>query len=190
MLVERDPGLAGLAVRNARANGLGDRVAVLAADALAPGARRRAAGLTAGMADILLTNPPFFEPGRHRPSPDAGKAAAHGFAAQDATALGPAGSGLDGWLRTCADLLRPGGRLGLIHRADALPACLAALRGRFGAIAVRPVHPRADRAAIRILVRAVKGSRGPTELRPPLVLHGSDGRFTAEAEALHRGEDA
>ena len=180
VLVERDPRLAEFARRNAEANGLAPRVVVHAADALAAGAQRRAAGLAPGMADLLLTNPPYFEAGRHRPSPVAGKADAHGFAA----------GGLDGWLRTCADLLRPGGRLGLIHRADALPACLAALGGRFGAIAVRPVHSRADRAAIRILVSAVKGSRGPAALLPPLVLHGPDGRFTPEAEALHRGEPA
>ncbi|KAB7785089.1 tRNA1(Val) (adenine(37)-N6)-methyltransferase [Methylorubrum populi] len=177
VLVERDPDLAALARENASANGLAERVAVIEADVLAPGAQRRAAGLEAGCADIVLTNPPFFEAGGHRPSPVPQKASAHAFAA----------GGLDLWLRTCADLLRPGGRLGLIHRADALPACLDALRGRFGDCAVRPVHARGDRPAIRVLIAAVKGSRAPCQLLPPLVLQDEAGRFTPEAEALHRG---
>ncbi|MFJ7436057.1 tRNA1(Val) (adenine(37)-N6)-methyltransferase [Methylorubrum thiocyanatum] len=177
VLVERDPDLAALARENASANGLAERVAVIAADVLAPGAQRRAAGLEAGCADIVLTNPPFFEAGGHRPSPVPQKASAHAFVA----------GGLDLWLRTCADLLRPGGRLGLIHRADALPACLDALRGRFGDCAVRPVHARSDRPAIRVLIAAVKGSRAPCQLLPPLVLQDEAGRFTPEAEALHRG---
>ncbi|SOR29240.1 putative S-adenosyl-methionine-dependent methyltransferase [Methylorubrum extorquens] len=178
VLVERDPDLVALARENAAANGLDARVAVIEADILAPGAQRRAAGLEPDSADIVLTNPPFFEEGAHRPFPVPQKASAHSFAA----------GGLDLWLRTCADLLRPGGRLGLIHRADALPACLDALRGRFGDCAVRPVHGRADRPAIRVLVAAVKGSRAPFRLLPPLVLQDEAGRFTPEAEALHRGE--
>jgi len=178
VLVERDPDLVALARENVAANGLDARVAVIEADILAPGAQRRASGLAPDSADIVLTNPPFFEEGAHRPSPTPQKASAHTFVA----------GGLDPWLRTCADLLRPGGRLGLIHRADALPACLDALRGRFGDCAVRPVHGRADRPAIRVLIAAVKGSRAPFRLLPPLVLQDEAGRFTPEAEALHRGD--
>ena len=178
VLVERDPDLAALARENASANGLDDRVAVIEADLLVSGTQRRAAGLQPDSADIVLTNPPFFEEGAHRPSPIPQKAAAHTFAA----------GGLDLWLRTCSDLLRPGGRLGMIHRADALPACLDALRGRFGDCAVRPVHGRAERPAIRVLIAAVKGSRAPLRLLPPLVLQDEAGRFTPEAEALHRGD--
>ncbi|MDV2984747.1 UNVERIFIED_CONTAM: methyltransferase [Methylobacteriaceae bacterium AG10] len=177
VLVERDPDLIALARENASANGLDDRVAVIEADILAPGAQRRDAGLVPDSADLVLTNPPFFEEGAHRPSPDPGKAAAHTFAS----------GGLDLWLRTCADVLRPGGWLGLIHRADALPACLDALRGRFGGCAVRPVYGRAGRPAIRVLIAAVKGSRAPFRLLPPLVLQDETGRFTPEAEALHQG---
>jgi tRNA1(Val) A37 N6-methylase TrmN6 len=178
VLVEKDETLAALARDNARENGLADRVRVIAADVLASGAERHAAGLSPGLADILVTNPPFFENGRHRPSPIAGKASAHTFS----------GAGLDAWLRTCADLLKPGGRLGLIHRADSLPDCLDALRNRFGDIAVRPIHSAPDRPAIRVLISAVQGSRGPFSLLPPLALHDATGRFTPEADALHRGE--
>ncbi|GEO97784.1 tRNA1(Val) (adenine(37)-N6)-methyltransferase [Methylobacterium haplocladii] len=178
VLVERDEALAQLARRNAQANSFEERVTVVEADVLAPEAHRRAAGLPANFADILVTNPPFFDGTRHRPSPNASKAAAHTFA----------GDGLDAWLRTSAGLLRSGGRLGLIHRADTLPDCLAAMGNRFGNITVRPVQAMAERPAIRVLVSAVKGSRAPFSLLAPLVLQDAAGRFTAEVEAMHRGE--
>ncbi|KMO38298.1 tRNA1(Val) (adenine(37)-N6)-methyltransferase [Methylobacterium aquaticum] len=181
MLVERDPEAASLARLNAQENGLASRVRVIEADVTAPGRERRAAGLLPDSIDLLLTNPPFFEPGRHRASPVAVRAAAHGFSAP---------GGLEAWLRTCADLVRPGGRLALIHRADALPACLDTLAGRFGGLQVTPVQPRAEAAAIRVLVSGVRGSRAPFTLAPALVLHGPDGRFTEQVAAMHRGEAA
>ncbi|MCF4129055.1 tRNA1(Val) (adenine(37)-N6)-methyltransferase [Methylobacterium sp. SyP6R] len=179
MLIERDPEAANLARVNVQENGLASRVRVIEADVTAPGRERRAAGLLPDSVDLLLTNPPFFEAGRHRASPVAVRAAAHGFTEP---------GGLEAWLRTCADLLRPGGRLVLIHRADALPACLDAMAGRFGSIEVTPIQPRAESPAIRVLVAGVRGSRAPFALAPALVLHGPDGRFTEPVEAMHRGE--
>lgn len=172
-LVERDPTLVALARENAILNGIEARV--IEADILAPASERKAAGLVPDSFDCVLTNPPFFEEGRYRPSPDPLRAAAHGFGA----------GGLDGWLRTAASILRPGGRLGLIHRADALPRCLLGLDRRFGEVVVRPVHSRMGDPAIRVLIRAVKGSRAPFVLAPPLVLHDAEGRFTPEVMALH-----
>lgn len=174
-LVEREPAMAALARRNAALNRV--EAAIVETDLLAPAASRRAAGLEPESQDVVATNPPFFAAG-HRPSPNALRAAAHSFGPGD----------LDAWIRACAWLLRPGGQLGLIHRADALPACLTALGTRFGAVTVRPVHARPDRPAIRVLIWALKGSRAPFGLLAPLVLQAADGTPTPEAAALHRGE--
>jgi tRNA1(Val) A37 N6-methylase TrmN6 len=76
----------------------------------------------------------------------------------------------------------------MIHRADALADVLQALSpSAAGALILLPIHPSANRPAIRILVRALKGRRTPLSLAPPLVLHGTDATFTPQAEALHRG---
>lgn len=174
-LLERDRDLAALCERNLSLNGRDGHVA--AADLLDPRSRREA-GLEPESADWVVTNPPFLEEGRSRVSPDPNRAAAHAL---------PAG-GLDAWLRACAALLRPKGRLALIHRADRVGDCLAAVDGAFGAIRLRLVHPQADQAAIRVLMTATKASRAPLVIEPPLVLHQASGRFTAEADALHRGE--
>jgi tRNA1(Val) A37 N6-methylase TrmN6 len=179
-LVEIDAATAGLARENAELNGVGARARVIAADAL-DGAARRAAGLANGEADLVVTNPPFFAAGSSRASPDAVRARAHVFAAGE-------GNPLAAWIIACLALLAPGGRFQMIHRADALGAVLAAFGERLGAIAIRPVHPRADDAAIRVLVGGIKGSRAPLTLLPGLTLHEPSGEFTPLAEALHRGE--
>jgi tRNA1(Val) A37 N6-methylase TrmN6 len=87
-------------------------------------------------------------------------------------------------------LLRPGGSLTLIWRADGLADVLASLARGFGEITVLPVHPAPAKPAIRVLVRAVKGSRAPLALAPGLVLADKTGRSSAVAEAVLRNGDA
>jgi tRNA1(Val) A37 N6-methylase TrmN6 len=175
VFVERDPDLAELCRRNIADNGIEGRVAV--ADVLDK-ASRSAGDLIPESADLVLTNPPFLEEGQARISPDRGRAAAH--------ALPP--GGLAAWLKACMGLLKPKGRLVLIHRADRLADCLEAMGQGMGGIALRFVHPALDQPAIRVLLTATKGSRAPLGILPPVVLNGPDGRFTPHAEALHRGE--
>lgn len=175
VFVERDPGLADLCRRNCRDNDVHGEVVV--ADVLNKGSRQ-AAGLMPESADIVLTNPPFLEEGLARISPDRGRAAAHAL---------PAG-GLEAWLKACTGLLRPKGRLVLIHRADRAAECLALSGQWLGGIELRFVHPTRDRPAIRFLLSGIKGSRAPLTILPPMILNGPDGRFTPDAEALHRGE--
>jgi tRNA1(Val) A37 N6-methylase TrmN6 len=77
----------------------------------------------------------------------------------------------------------------MIHRADRLADCLAALRG-FGGVAVLPIHPKAGAGAKRVLIQATAGSREPMLVLSGFVLHEADGRFTAAAdEILRDGRD-
>lgn len=180
-LVERDPTLVSLAWENVGLNEFAGRVAPVQLDVFAPWAEWRTSWPEAlvplGQADLVVTNPPFFEAGEGRPSPDAGRRAAHEMA----------GGGLPEWIAAASRLLRPRGCLVLIHRADALGACLSALSRGFGGIGVRAIHSRAGENATRILVTARKGMRGPLAIHPPLILHGPVGGFSPEAAALHEG---
>jgi tRNA1(Val) A37 N6-methylase TrmN6 len=176
-LLERDPRLVALARANIAANRLADRAFVAEADLLSRESCR-AAGLEREQADFVLTNPPFLSAERARISPDRDKASAHVIGA----------GGLDAWISACLALLRRGGTFLIIQRADALQEVLQRLSPGAGAIIVLPIHARADRAATRIVIRALKGRRTPLVLAPPLVLHEADGTFTARAEALHRGD--
>jgi tRNA1(Val) A37 N6-methylase TrmN6 len=173
-LVEIDPALVALARHNVVRNALTARVRAVCLDVTTPAAALAAAGLAADAADHVLMNPPFNA--AENPSPDRGRRLAH-MAVHDT---------LIGWTAAAARLLRPAGVLTLIWRADGLEDVLAALAAEFGGIAVRPVHPKPDTAAIRVLVRAVKGSRAPLTLRPGLVLADAQGQPTAAAETVLR----
>ena len=179
-LVELDPELARLAESNAARNGLQARTRVLRLDAL-NSSERRAARL-AESAGCVVTNPPFFDAKAVRASPDEGRARAHVMAGAEA------GATLADWIQASLAILAPGGRFVMIHRPDALSVILAAIGSRLGALALLPVHPAADASAHRLLVSGVKGSKAPLRIAPGLVLHGADGRLTAEADAIHRGE--
>jgi tRNA1(Val) A37 N6-methylase TrmN6 len=175
-LVEIDPKLTALADENIRLNGLEPRVRAVTLDVAAPARAFAAAGLGADSMTAVLMNPPFNDPARQRSSPDAARALAH---AAPRALLAP-------WVKTAARLLRVRGTLTLIWRADGLADVLAALAPAFGGPAVTPVHAVADKPAIRVLVTAVKGSRAPLALLPPLALAYDAGRPAARAEAVLR----
>jgi tRNA1(Val) A37 N6-methylase TrmN6 len=181
-LVERDAGLAALAQENAVRNSLAERTRVACVDIAEPRARR-AAGLADGAADLVVTNPPFFDARNVRVSPDGGRASAHVFASEAAGA-----TPLEAWIAASLALLRPGGHFVMIHRPDALAQILGAFARRLGSIAMIPIYPQAEAPAHRLLLAGVKGARGPISLRPGLVLHDSSGAFTPHAEAIHRGQ--
>jgi tRNA1(Val) A37 N6-methylase TrmN6 len=176
--LENDPLLAGLARKNLLHNALQDRGYVVEADLLSA-ASRRAAGLIDESADLVISNPPFLDPGRARLSPDARRRRAHAMSAE-----GP--SALAAWIAASLALVAPGGLIILIHRPDALPVILESLGGCAGGATVLPVYPRRESDAARILVRGKKGSRAPMAIAPGLLLHDGNG-FTPAAEAIHRG---
>ena len=180
-LLEADPGTASLARENTRLNAVEARLSVVDADLFDPPARR-SKGLLDEQATLIVTNPPFYVGDEARVSPDARKAKAH------VVGHGTSGRGHGDWLRGALALLAPKGRLFMIHRPEALPALLSAGEGRLGGITVVPVHAKADGPAVRILLSGRKGSRAPLRIERGLTLHDAAGRFTAEAESLHRGE--
>ena len=175
-LIEFDFQACELARENIALNGLDARARVFETD-LFDAESRRAAGLAPEAARVVLTNPPFFQRGSVRVTPDPRKASAH-----------VADAPLEDWTRACLAVLAPGGVFAMIHRADALATCLAALVQRIGGIEILPIAPRDGEAATRILLRGVKGSKAPLKLCAPLVLHAEGGGFTPLAEAIHRGE--
>ena len=175
-LVEIDPQLSALAQANADRNGFSASIRTVALDVT--GSRRAfaKAGLVPGSAMHVLMNPPFHDEISHQASPDPERAVAH---------VGSSTT-LAAWVTTAAWMLRPRGTLTLIWRADGLLDVLSALAKAFGGTAVLPVHGKPGRSAIRILLRAVKGSRAPLELVPGLVLNDASGRPTPEAQAVLR----
>ncbi len=159
ILAEIEPELAALARANAAANAIAAEIVVL--DVTADAQAFAAKGLMPDSADIVLMNPPFNDPARHRGSPDQARQSAH-VATEDTLAA---------WVHAARRILKSGGALTLIWRADGLADVLTALSRGFGSLSVLAVHGEAGKPAIRILVRAVKGGRAPTRILPGLMLN-------------------
>src|SRR5690606_19166059 len=102
-----------------------------------------------------------------------------------------ADDGLAAWTGFLCKAVREGGTITIIHRADRLADILALLAPKAGSFQVRPIHPFADAAAKRVLVRAVKTGKAPLQLLPPLVAHPrGEAKHTDETEAILRGDAA
>jgi tRNA1(Val) A37 N6-methylase TrmN6 len=176
ILVEIDPQLAALARDNASANNIEADVVVLdvtsAAEAFA------AQGLPPDSADVVLMNPPFNDAARHRVSPDKSRASAH--VADTET--------LERWIHAGRRLLKSGGALTLIWRADGLSEVLAALGRGFGGLAILPVHADATKPAIRVLIRAIKGGKAPTRVLASLLLNDESGLPNKQVAKMLAGD--
>ena len=166
--VEREAAMAALARENAAQAGLavrieqGDVADLALARALGPVAHG-------------FANPPYW-PGGTPPPGAIRRAATH-----------EAGPGLADWVGFLAAAIAPRGSLSLILPAARFDAAVAAMRDAgFGAVELLPLWPRAGVAAKRVLLRARMGARSPAKIRPGLVLHEADGRFTEAAEAILR----
>ena len=176
VLLEREPALAALAAANIVRNGLTARAAVVETSIDAPAAQLEPAGLSPDSFDAILANPPYHVESRGTQAPDPLKAASHAMAE----------TGLDTWARFMARMAKPGGSATLIHKAEALPAVLAAFAGRFGDLVVLPLHPRPGEPASRVLVQGIKGSRAPLVLMPGFVLHAEGQAFMPAAYRILR----
>ena len=175
LLVEIDPELAELARGNAASNAIA--ADVIALDVTSAPGQYGAAGLVPDSVDVVLMNPPFNDPARHRLSPDKVRATAH--VATAAT--------LEDWVHAARRVLKSQGMLTLIWRADGLAEVLTALDRGFGSLAILPVHGDATSPAIRVLVRAVKGGRAPARIHLGLVLNNESAVPKKQVEEILAG---
>jgi tRNA1(Val) A37 N6-methylase TrmN6 len=137
-----------------------------------------AAGLAPDSVDVVLMNPPFNDPARHRASPHKAREIAH--VARAAT--------LKDWIRAARRILKSGGVLTLIWRADGVAEVLTALDRGFGSLEILPVHGAAKTPAIRVLVRATKGGKAPTRIYAALMLNDESGAPNERVQEILAGK--
>ena len=165
--IEQDGAMAAVAQANVAANGFAG-LQIVAADLTA--------WRTDRPVDHAFANPPWHDaagtasPDRQR---EAAKRAYPGL--------------LGDWASALARPLRWRGTLSLIFHSAALPEALAACAAAgCGSPAALPLWPKPQRAAKLMLLRTVKGGRGPFRLLPGLVLHTAQGALSDAAEAILR----
>ena len=177
--LEIQPDLARLAGENAAENGMAGRVRALAGDLRSM--RALAGVLPPGSCDLVLCNPPYYQQGRGRISPEAGIAEArHDFSASLADCI-----------RAAAWALKNRGRAAFIFPAEGQAALQAELMAAgLAPKRLRPVYsyPEAERACLA-LVEAVKLGGEGCELLPPFYLYERPGgEESAALKALYLEE--
>lgn len=182
-LFERESELVALAKWNIARNDFQDRMAIVLGDVgRYPGHHGKtddqlqADRLQDDSFDVVVSNPPFYEP--HLGTSAAGALRATSRALHDVT--------LDDWVRFMTRMTKPGGACLIVHKAERLPQLLSALDGRFGRIIVTPLHARENAPAGRVLLSGIKGNRAPMTLHPGLVLHDDGNSFVPEIDAVMR----
>ena len=176
VLVEIDPDLAGLARDNADANAIAAESIVLDVEAAAASVCRRR----------------LCSRQRRR---RADESAVQRFRAASRLA-GPArgiahvatASTLANWIHAARRILKSRGMLTLIWRADGIAEVLAALDHGFGSLAILPIHGDVKEPAIRVLVRAIKGGRAPTQIHAGLMLNDELGVPNKEVQDILAGK--
>ena len=124
--------------------------------------------------DHVMANPPYAPHGSGRTPRDPGRAQAM---------VEGGGVPLKAWLEFCLKMVKSGGTVTIIQRADRLGDLLAGLVGRLGGIVVLPLWPGEGKPAKRVIVAGRKNSGAPLTILPGLALHRPDGGFTDQARS-------
>lgn len=122
--------------------------------------------------DLVITNPPYY---KGHTSPDKIKAKAHSEQGLD----------LSEWVKMCIKRLRTGGVFAMVHKAERIDDIMFALKQNgMGKIEIVLLYSKKGEAANRVLVRAVKSSKSPAVIYPPIILHSTNGEYTDKAQSV------
>jgi len=173
--LEIQEGLADRAARGAGLNRLESRVSIVRGDL-------RQAGLyfRHGMFDAVVSNPPYYEPGRGRVSVQHEKALARH------QLMMPLGE----LFRTARELLRPEGRLSFIYPADRMDQVGAVFKDAgFEPSRMLWIHPREGVPPTLVCVEARPREQDQTLIEDTLLLYDGAGARTRVAEAILAGTE-
>ncbi len=164
-----------LASKNIKENLFQHKIEVLWAEIEKPPPR-----LAAASYDVVVTNPPFFEPNNARPSPQELKARANHFTAE---------MNLAKWLNFCLLMLKSKGFCYLILPAKDLGNVISILHAKAGWCEVFPIFSKSGQPASRVIIKCQKNIKGDDILYQGLVIHNADGSYTNEAaKVIHGGK--
>ncbi|MCF8115269.1 MAG: methyltransferase [Desulfarculaceae bacterium] len=169
--VELDPLAAACCARNLERAGAEGRV-------LAHDLAQAHPGLTGGSFSLVISNPPFGQPGQGRIPPHPARARARHCLALEQGGL---------WSQA-SRLLAAQGRMALCWPPSRLPRALAGLAAhRLAPRRLRLVHGRAGLPAKIALIEAVKDGGEELKVEPPLIIYTDAGQeYGPETAAIYR----
>ena len=169
--VEINPLAADLARRNFAGNGCTDRITLRQADY-----RQYRSAFPFDAADVVVVNPPYMPV----TAGVGNRYAAVNAARHEVTAT------KDDVLAAAVHLLRYGGRLAVVQRADRAVEWMCAMEALHLRVKrLRWVHTYVDRPAKMVLMEARWHGNAGTEILPPLVLYRAPQVYTDEVLAMY-----
>ena len=166
--------VAEMAERSVRLNSLEDKVDILCGD-LKDGTEI----FKRSSFDNITCNPPYKERGSGQINETDSTAIARHEILCD----------LEDIISVSAALLRPGGKLTMIHRPDRLiDLCCLMRKYKLEPKKLRVVHPSYNKTATMILVEAARGGRPKLFLDPPLYIYDEKGNYTDEIDKIYAKE--
>lgn len=169
--VEVQKGPYELAVKTAEMNGLQGSISFVNSDIL-----NLKEKLPSASFDLVITNPPYFEKGRGIVS----AMNSVGIARHETTAS------LSDFMLEASRLLKPGGRLCMVHRPSRLADIVASgLGAGLEPKKMVPVLPKEGQNANILLIEFVKGAGRELKLMPQLILRNGDNTYTEELKAIY-----
>lgn len=164
--LEIQPESADMARRSVQLNDLESRISIVEGDI------KRATELFGKAAfDVVTCNPPYMIGQHGLQNPDAPKAIArHELLCT-----------FEDVAREAAGLLRPGGKLYLVHRPFRLAEIIATLLAyKLEPKRMQMVHPFIDKEPNMVLIEASRGGNPRMTVEPPLIVYQSPGVYTPE----------
>jgi len=171
--VEIQKRLADMAERSVKLNGLEGQIQIICGDL-----RVIHQQLGYGRFDLVTVNPPYLPVNTGEQNRN------HYFAA----ARHEIYCTLEEVVEACGRLVRPGGKVAMVHRPFRLIDLLGLLRKyRLEPKRLRFVHPRAGEEANMVLVEAIRDGKPEVRLLPPLIVYDHDGDYCPELKRIYYG---
>ncbi|KUO76797.1 MAG: hypothetical protein APF77_21250 [Clostridia bacterium BRH_c25] len=167
--IQRD--MADMAERSIKLNGLGNNIKVLCMDL-------KDAPMLLGKAryDCVVTNPPYVKKESGINNPSESKAIAR-FEIM---------CSLEEVLMAAKELLKPGGKLFMVHRTDRLADIIYEMRNNgIEPKRIRFVHPSIGKRPNLLLIEGARGGNKELKFMDPLYIRDENGEYTEEIHRIY-----
>ncbi|EJD8506951.1 tRNA1(Val) (adenine(37)-N6)-methyltransferase [Staphylococcus pseudintermedius] len=171
--VEIQPQLVNMAVRSVQYNHLEDRITMVEMDINA-----LIQAYSPAQFDLITCNPPYFKANQtNQHQLEAHKIARHEIYCT-----------LDDCLRVSNHLLKEGGRVVMVHRAERMLDLFESMRHyRIEPKRLHMIFSKPGKAAQTIVVEGRKGGRQGLDIAPPFYIYDEQGDYTPEMKEIYYG---